>query len=286
MASNAGSATQGFSSLDANLWKMELERLKPELRETRLTQGWADSEQRWSMLHAEWDRLRVIKNDVVWLASAASQRIDAKLLQAGRLIDSQEPAKLSEAALTLSQAEHIIQQAWRSRWYNRWHLRSWPPSVAVWPLMAPVLIGGLMATIYVIYRQDLYPRGESVPPQEALFAASFWGLGGGILIALKTLHERVQNQVFEIERLAWYLLSPIVGFGFGAISFLLFYGGLLSTGQGIDAEGELELDPTPVLLLAVLAGLAQNAFIDFVQRTARSRFTSDEAAESEAAPRA
>jgi len=132
-----------------------------------------------------------------------------------------------------------------------------------------------------VFWQNLFPRGEEVGLHEALFGATLWGLGGGIVTALRTLHIRVQGQEFERERVAWYVISPIIGLAFGAIVFLLFLAGLLSTGQELVETAKTTnqqggsgatINPTPILLLAVLAGLAQNAFVSTLQQIIKARF--------------
>ena len=127
----------------------------------------------------------------------------------------------------------------------------------------------------------------------ALFGATLWGFAGALVTGLRTLHVRVQGQEFERERIAWYVLSPVIGLAFGAIAFLLFLSGLLSTGQDLKPEtgsaveqqvgaGTKVVDPTPILVLALLAGFAQNAFIGALQQIIRARFRG--ASEEEEAP--
>jgi hypothetical protein len=263
----------------ADSWAEELSRLDPCLQQTVLAQDWASHEGAWTELKAEWERLRRIKTDVAWLASDAAERIEKKLSSVGKLIDQSQKEdrreNLMEAAIGLSAAESMIQRAWLSRWYNRWHVRI-PPVPAAWQWISFVVIGALAVNAYLIARFDLYPSETPMDLSDALFAAALWGFGGGLILALKTVHERVQRQEFEIHRVAWYFLSPLLGLTFGAIAFLFFLAGLLTTGQTSVSTGPSEqttLDPTPILLLALVAGFTQNAFIDFVSGTAGRIYT-------------
>jgi hypothetical protein len=254
----------------ADSWEDELKRLDPALRTTRLPLGWANGSNAWELLHEELDRLRRIKTDVVWLATDAATAIDKKLIAVGDVIDRRDEEQKDNAATCLSEAENMIQRAWLSRWYNQWHIRLRPKRFwfvpAAWPCIAVLLGAALVATGAVIYLAELHPRGEQMSLTDAFYASTLWGLAGGLVLALKTIHERVQRQVFEIQRVAWYLLSPVLGFGFGAIAMLLFLAGLLATGladtDSLSGEEGLMIDPTPILLLALLAGFAQNTFIE------------------------
>ena len=154
----------------------------------------------------------------------------------------------------------------------------------MWSVLSILLLGGIGVTIWTIVTQELFPSGKPVPLSEALFGSVLWGFGGALVNALRTLHIRVQRQEFERERVAWYLLSPVVGLTLGAIVFLLFVGGLLSTGQELGASNYggadvTVIDPTAILLLAVLAGLAQNTFVEALERMSPSRFRSSKEGE-------
>jgi hypothetical protein len=254
-----------------------------DVRRTELVSGWENEP--WLRLERERDRLQIIKTHLGWLSIDAVARVDSCLSSAGEIIDAGEnfdsriAGRSTEAALRLSMAERMLQQAWKSRYWNSWPtIRSWPTPfpAPMWLALSLLLLPALGLTIYVIFSQGYFPKGLEVGIPEALFAAAFWGLGGGLVTAFWTLHLRVQGQLFEIERVAWYVLSPVIGFAFGAITFLLFMAGLLSTGQEFTGSVDSQVgfvDPTPILVLAVLAGLGQNAFMIALQRIIGARFS-------------
>jgi hypothetical protein len=173
-----------------------------------------------------------------------------------------------------------MQRAW---WSRLWNSCPSPRIVPIWVVISLLLTVALGATAWAIFDRELFPRGQDVELRYALFGAALWGFGGALVNGLRTLHHRVQGQEFEKERIAWYLLSPVIGLAFGAIAFLLFLTGLLSTGQDLEpemastAQQQAEcatkvIDPTPILVLALLAGFAQNAFIGALQQIIKARF--------------
>ena len=277
----------GSTANRAQGWAEELGRLSERLKEkhseldvhkTFLSPGWdkgRGQDDRWQTLRNERDRISIIKTELGWLSFDAAARVDRRLRAAGEIVDGSIEGKASEAALDLSQADHIMQRAWWSRRNNNW--RS-PWLFPMWVVISISLVVGMGGTVWTIVDQELFPKGEPVALSQALFGAAMWGFGGALVNALRTLHMQVQRQEFERERVAWYLLSPIIGLTFGAIVFLLFLGGLLTTGQGLGdnqtntgSQGQM-IDPTAILLLAVIAGLAQNTFIGSLQQISRSRF--------------
>jgi hypothetical protein len=264
----------------ADKWEEEIARLPENLRHSRIQPGWPTADDPWALLQEETDRVRRLKTDVVWLAKDAATEVDRMLRYAGDVIDQRDETRKNRAALCLSSVEDRIQRAWLSRWYNQWHLlRVWPV-VAAWPCIAFALSAVLALTAYLIFEYDLHPRGAPMSLEDAFYASALWGLAGGLVLALKTIHERVQRQVFEIQRVAWYLLSPVLGFGFGAIAMLLFLAGLLATGladsDSLGGDEGLMIDPAPILLAALLAGFAQNTFIEQLARASNRVFNRPE----------
>lgn len=268
-------------------WTDELRRVADdlgleELHLTCLKPGWeADA---FEQLRRERDRLLVVKTGLGFLNVDAAARVDRRLAAASKIIDSRTNGLEGEAALKLNQAEHMMQLAWWSVRWNRWKpLMGFP----LWMWVTGPLAAALGGTVFVIFDQALYPQGSEVSLPTALFGAALWGLGGAIANGLRTVHIRVQGQEFARDRIAWYGLSPVLGLAFGAIVFLLFIGGLLSTGQDLgasspatanptaqdlSASSSAAVNPTPILLLAVLAGFAQNAFIGALQQIIKAQF--------------
>lgn len=276
----------------ARSWAEELRRLSQRLKDvgvqldvekTHLADEWdkgKETSERWQSLRNERDRVLIIKTELGWLSIDAAARVDRRLRTAGETIDRTIESKVTEAALRLRQAEHIMQRAWWSRRWNTWPS---PWIVPMWAFLLVMLLGALAASFWLVFDKDLFPRGREVELDDALYAATLWGLAGALVNGLRTLHQRVQAQEFEIERLLWYVASPAIGAAFGAIAFVALLAGLLSTGQELESAtaqtaqqqaGDMAkvVDPTPVLLLALLAGLGQNAFFSFLQASARVRF--------------
>ncbi len=336
--------TGNESSQRPKTWAEELRRLGERLNErvrqklpqmnvetTALTPGW-ECKEKWQKLRIERDRIQLMKVELGWLSVDAAARVDRRLKAAGEIIDAEIEGKTSEAFLKLCQAEHIMQRAWWSRHWN-----SWPRGcclcylcrLPLWVYLSAMLLAALGATAWTIFDHELYPGVEDIGRHEALFGATLWGLAGGLVTALRTLHHRIQAQQFERERVAWYVLSPILGFALGASASLIFFAGLVSLdhdlGEAAPApqatseivatptpqatseivatptltatptpaatpeivatptptatptpqppgETKRPIDPTPIFLLAFLAGLAQNAFFGFLQQTVKARF--------------
>jgi hypothetical protein len=239
-----------------------------DLHVTCLKPGWETDA--FQELRRERNRLLIIRNGLGFLSIDAAARFDRRIAAASEIIDSETNGLAGRAALKLSQAEHILQLAWWSVRWNRW--KPWI-GLPLWMWVTGPLAAALGATIFVIYREQLYPDGSEVSLPTALFGAALWGLGGALANGLRTVHLRVQGQEFARDRIAWYGLSPILGLAFGAIVFLLFIGGLLSTGQNLGTgETAAVVNPTPIFLLAVLAGFAQNAFIGALQQIIKAQF--------------
>jgi hypothetical protein len=267
---------------EAVSWYEELrwlgEKLGVPVHETYLKPGWQvpgpnGKKHTIEVLAKERDRLLLIRNGLGWLSIDAGARFDRRLGAATDLIDAENAGQAGRAALKLSQAEHVLQLAWWSTHWNRWKPQRGLP---LWVWVTLPLVAALGATVWAVLDQNLYPTGTDVSLETAFFGAALWGLAGGLVNGLRTVHLRVQGQEFERDRIAWYGLSPILGLAFGAIVFLLFIGGLLSTGQELKVDGggttSSLVNPTPILLLAVLAGFAQNAFIGALQQIISAQF--------------
>lgn len=157
----------------------------------------------------------------------------------------------------------------------------WLLTLPIWVVLSFVLLGAFGGTVWIVYDAGLYPTGDNVGLRDALFGAALWGLGGALVNAVRTVHHESQKQQFEIERFVWYLVTGPIGFAFGSIAFLLYITGLLGadvleTGKAASAHGAppegSKVNPAPILLFALLAGFAQNAFIGALQQIIRERF--------------
>jgi hypothetical protein len=90
-----------------------------------------------------------------------------------------------------------------------------------------------------------------------------WGGIGGVIGALISLVKHIAiEQDFDRQHMLWYISSPIVGYGVGAVIFLIMRAGLLSLtgpGQGINS-------PFIMYVIAWLSGYQQNVFTDILKR--------------------
>lgn len=274
----------------ASTWAEELQRLNERAMEivvdrTHLVPGWDHPDEApWKTLRNERDRILIIKTELGWLSADAAARVDRCLRAASEIIDQQITYKASEAALTLRQAEFLMQQAWRSRQAYRPSI-PWIPGISIsQPLLISwILFYGLALTAWAIYSEELFPTGEDFTLDRAFTAAAAWGLVGGLVNGLITMQRHIQAQTFEPDRALWYSTSPVIGLVLGAVSYFLFLAGILSAGATLPSEtaqvvGEggvaaaRSVDPAPVLVIAVLAGFSQNAFIGALHRLAQRRF--------------
>lgn len=280
------SSPEGRGRRRAVSWADELrlidDRLETEeeYARTHLRPGWDDSHIRWETLRGEWDRLLFIRTELGWLSGDAAARVDRCLRAAGEIIDAENNNMAREAALRLRQAEQVMQRAWRSR---HSYTPGYPYFLSLPLMLSMSLLWAFAVAAGVIYSQELFPTGEGFELDKAFTAAALWGLVGGLINGLITLLHRLQTQTFDPDRALWYSITPIVGLALGAVSFLLFLAGILSVGATLEGgtsqavqEGGNALtrtvDPAPVLVIAVLAGFSQNAFLNALHRAGERRF--------------
>lgn len=117
---------------------------------------------------------------------------------------------------------------------------------------------------WAIYQGEFWPKGAETAAREILFGAVLWGLVGAALDGFRELHTRVARQELDPNRLAWYLVHPLLGGGLGGILFLFVSAGLLATGQDVK-----DFNPSLPLILAALAGFEQQSIIRYFRDTIR-----------------
>jgi hypothetical protein len=95
-----------------------------------------------------------------------------------------------------------------------------------------------------------------------LVGCMMWGGIGGVTGALISLVKHIAiDQDFDRQHMMWYVASPIVGYGVGAIIFMIIRAGLLSlTGPSNISS------PFIMYVLAWMGGYQQNIFTDIVKR--------------------
>ncbi len=96
-----------------------------------------------------------------------------------------------------------------------------------------------------------------------LLGSMVWGGLGGVIGAWLSLIRHIsRDQDFDRQHSIWYINSPIMGIGVGAVIYLVLRAGLLSiTGPGQDISS-----PLIIYLLAWLTGYQQNVFTGIVKR--------------------
>jgi hypothetical protein len=89
-----------------------------------------------------------------------------------------------------------------------------------------------------------------------------WGGIGGVTGALISLVKHIAiDQDFDRQHTMWFIASPLVGYGVGAVIFLIIRAGLIS----LTGPDEIS-SPFIMYLLAWLSGYQQNIFTDILKR--------------------
>lgn len=103
----------------------------------------------------------------------------------------------------------------------------------------------------------------SSPDVVFLLGSMTWGALGGVIGAWLSLVKHISlDQDFDRQHLLWYINSPVMGIGVGAVIFLILRAGLLS----ITGPSEAINSPLVIYLLAWLSGFQQNVFTDIIRR--------------------
>jgi hypothetical protein len=207
MTKIAAEGSESRTAKETPIWKLWHEELDSlgralnitDLQVTRLVPGRAAEGNKWVVLREERDRILTIKTSLGWLSTDAVTRVDRRLTEAVDIIDNEISGRASTAALRLTDAEFLIQRAWRSRYWNRW--RVWKPWLplprrAAWFYTVMPLLCALGGAAYTILNYGFFPEWGQVSLGQAFLGASVWGLAGAIVAALRTLHHRIQTQEF------------------------------------------------------------------------------------------
>jgi hypothetical protein len=101
--------------------------------------------------------------------------------------------------------------------------------------------------------------------QEVVFllgSMTWGGLGGVIGAWLSLIKHITRDQDFDRQHTLWYINSPVMGIGVGAVIYLILRAGLLS----LSGPTQEINSPLIIYLLAWLAGYQQNVFTSLVKR--------------------
>jgi hypothetical protein len=170
---------------------------------------------------------------------------------------------LIEAASKISLARQRVAQAERQKRWLTIPIGAWM-----------VLFIGVGA--WAIYEGEFWPKATEVAGRDILFGAVLWGVVGAAIDGLRELHTRLARQELDPDRLAWYLVHPLIGAGLGGILFLLVSAGLLTTGKDVG-----DFNPSLPLILSALAGFEQQNVIRYLRDTIRRILRIEEASPNE-----
>lgn len=165
--------------------------------------------------------------------------------------DDDTGRSLNEAASKISMARQRVAQVERQK---RWLAIP----IGIWTF---IFIG---VGAWAIYQGEFWPKVTETAARDILFGTVLWGVVGAAIDGLRELHTRLARQELDPDRLAWYIVHPLIGAGLGGILFLLVSAGLLTTGQDVGA-----FNPSLPLILAALAGFEQQNVIRYLRDTIR-----------------
>jgi len=90
-----------------------------------------------------------------------------------------------------------------------------------------------------------------------------WGGIGGVIGALISLVKHIAiEQDFDRQHMLWYISSPIIGYGVGAVIFLVLRAGLIS----LTGPDQAITSPFVMYVIAWLSGYQHNVFTDILKR--------------------
>jgi hypothetical protein len=270
---------------------------------------------RWASLRKERDRILAIRASLAPLSTGTVARVDRRLSEAIEIIDTNNSSKVSLAVLRLSQAEFEMHRAWRSRQLNRWIGRErWYGPMWLWIALALLLELGVAAGA-IFWGKYFPQGGDVPFSDVFFGASlwGFAGATVAALRTLHHRIERQEFETGQIAwyfispiiGLAFGSIAFLL-FLIGALTVGLEnaqpgtvnVGGLVRAASSVsDSSVGLDgwatqsqssqfqvtpepsplqdINPTPILLLALLAGFAQNAFIGSLQQIINARFRGD-----------
>jgi hypothetical protein len=93
--------------------------------------------------------------------------------------------------------------------------------------------------------------------------AFLWGLVGGVLQGLWFLWQHVSDRTLRKVWIPWYLLLPLIGALLGALTYLIFVAGFITTTGGAQIQSEYF-----IMLLCALAGFSSLWAVETLDRIA------------------
>lgn len=207
-------------------------------------------------------------------ASVAKENVDAHInnpATAGQLLDQIKSARneLMAGEENYEVAErHINEVEYRIAFVQR--VKQWSSSLGIglfvyetlWGIILLVFMFLVLGPAAFISSEETATSGLS---QEVIFllGSMTWGGLGGVIGAWLSLIKHIsQDQDFDRQHTLWYLNSPVMGIGVGAVIYLILRAGLLS----LSGPAQEITSPLIIYLLAWLAGYQQNVFTNLVKR--------------------
>lgn len=204
-------------------------------------------------------------------ADLAKQAVDSRVQStslARMLFDQLKSARnelmggkdhFEEAERYVNEVEFLIDQDQRMR---RWSY-SYGTGIFIYELIWAV---GIAAALFLLEQQNAFSANAS--DFIYLLGSVVWGCLGGVLGALFSLNKHIStDQDFERQHSMWYILSPMMGLGIGAVIFIIMRVGLLSLTMG----GSQQIaSPMVIYILSWLGGYQHNVFTDIVKRVLKA----------------
>lgn len=210
-----------------------------------------------------WERASKAKRDVISSINNAST--------AEELLNQIEYARneLLAGKENYEQAERLISEVEYRVAFNQRVLRlssSWGLGLFIYETLWAL---GLLLFLFLVlgpaaFSSAAIPSSKwSSPDVVFLLGSMTWGALGGVIGAWLSLVKHISlDQDFDRQHVLWYINSPVMGIGVGAVIFLILRAGLLS----ITGPSEAINSPLVIYLLAWLSGFQQNVFTDMIRR--------------------
>jgi len=210
-----------------------------------------------------WRRASVAKDNVdahINNPSTASQLLDRIKSARNELMAGEENYEIAE--------RHINEVEYRIAFVQR--VKDWSSRLGmglfvyetVWGIVLLVFMFLVLGPAAFISSAE---AGTAELSQEVIFllGSMTWGGLGGVIGAWLSLIKHIsKDQDFDRLHTLWYINSPVMGIGVGAVIYLILRAGLLS----LSGPAQEITSPLIIYLLAWLAGYQQNVFTSLVKR--------------------
>jgi len=207
-------------------------------------------------LEGLWTRADVAKQSVDSLIQSkklAQSLLDLLKSTRNELMGGKD--RYEDAERYVNEAEFLIDQDQRMR---KWSY-SYGSGIFIYELIWAV---GVAVALFLLEQQKVF--GSNASDFIYLLGSVVWGCLGGVMGALISLTKHISGeQDFDRQHTMWYIISPMMGMGIGAVIFIILRVGLLSLTMG----GSQQIaSPMVIFILSWLGGYQHNVFTDIVKR--------------------